>query len=207
MIPGKRQLNSRWEQLSESINNLEMDISRTEFPHPTSEMCEFLIIAEDRRYSRHPGADPWALCRAIWKTFFCGSPQGGSTIAMQLVRTITGRYERTARRKFWEILLAIRLTQCIPKDRLPILYLWCAYYGWKMNNFKQACARLRINTESVDALDAAMLVARLKYPQPQKHDAVRLSRIHRRGLHLIALAEKKKKTNFSVSSSKTHEAI
>ena len=58
---------------------------------------------------------------------------------MQLVRTVTGRYERTWRRKLLEMVLAVRLTRHIGRDRLPTLYLWVAYYGWRMNGFKQAC--------------------------------------------------------------------
>jgi membrane carboxypeptidase/penicillin-binding protein PbpC len=150
-------------------------------------MCDFLIAGEDHRFYHHPGMDPIALCRAAWKTFFCGSRQGASTIAMQLVRTITGRYEKTWRRKLIEILFAILLTHHINKDRLPILYLWIAYYGWRMHSFTQACSRLNINPSSVSELEAAKLVSRLKYPEPCKLNTNRLRQIQYRAQHLIAL--------------------
>ena len=157
-------------------------------------MCEFLIVGEDRRFYGHPGVDLFALCRAAWKTFFCGVKQGGSTIAMQFVRTITGRYEKSWRRKFIEIFLAVRLMQCVPKDRLPILYLWVAYYGWKMNNFRQACLRLGINPKSISDFEAAKLVARLKYPEPRKCSTEHFRKIHRRGWYLMGLVRHKHKS-------------
>ncbi len=181
-------INTQWRQLRDSIEKLEIEIAYTDFPRLTSQMCQFLIVGEDHRFYRHPGVDPVALCRAAWKTFFCGSRQGASTIAMQLVRTITGRYEKTLGRKLTEIFLAVRLSQHVSKERLPILYLWVAYYGWQMNNFRQACSRLEIDPRSVSAFEAAKLIARLKYPEPKNYDAERIKKIRKRALHLMTLA-------------------
>ena len=96
-------IKSQWRRLCDSIDKLEQEIAQSDFPSPTPQTCEFLIVGEDRRFYFHPGVDPLALCRAIWKTLFCGSRQGASTIAMQLVRTINGCYEKTLKRKFIEI--------------------------------------------------------------------------------------------------------
>ncbi len=82
---------------------------------PTTQMCKFLIVGEDHRFYYHPGVDILALCRAVWKNVFSGTRQGASTIAMQFVRTITGRYEKTWRRKVIEIFLAVRLSQHVSK--------------------------------------------------------------------------------------------
>ena len=76
------------------------------------------------------------------------------------------------------------------KDRLPILYLWVAYYGWRMNNFRQACSRLGIDPRSAAEFEAAKLVARLKYPEPRDFDVERLKKIHRRAIHLIELVNR-----------------
>ena len=192
-------INTQWGQLCDAIEKIEREIDATDFPLPTSQMCEFLIVGEDRRFYRHLGVDVLALCRAVWKTVFCGSRQGASTIAMQLVRTIIGCYEKTGRRKLIEIILAMRLSQHVPKDRLPILYLWVAYYGWGMNNFRQACSRLRIDPRSVGVFEVAKLVARLKYPEPRNFDAERLKKIHRRAAHLITLANRTNKSLYSYS--------
>lgn len=178
---------SQWRTLRNRIDQLNEELGRTHHPLPSQEMCELLIAGEDHRFWKHCGVDWRALCRAFLKTIFLGRRQGGSTIAMQLVRTITGRYEPTPLRKLIEITLAIRLTCYLGRSRLPALYLWVAYYGWRMNNFRQACAQLSLNPASMSALDAAMFVARLKYPQPQVRDTVRRTKIYRRGLHLIKL--------------------
>jgi len=184
------QIRAQWKSLRASIDKLESETLNADLPQPTPRMCKLLIAAEDHRFDKHPGVDPWALCRATWKTYFCNSRQGGSTIAMQLVRTISGRRDMTWQRKFVEILLAVRLSRYIPKDRLPILYLWCAYYGWNMDNFSDACSRLQIDPASSTISDEAQLIARLKYPQPKGYDAVRMRKIRQRGFHIILLAQR-----------------
>lgn len=188
----KLKIKSEWQHLRNAIDKLDATLVTSDFPLPSQDMCQFLIVGEDRRFYYHPGVDPISLCRAVWKTYFCGSLQGASTIAMQIVRTITGRYEKTWQRKMLEIILAVRLTRHIPKNRLPIVYLWIAYYGAGMNNFKQACSRLHLDPRSVDSFEAAKLVARLKYPEPRKYDAERLRKITLRGLHILALSNRQK---------------
>lgn len=184
------QIYTQWKMLRAAVDELELEILNADLPRPTPRMCKLLIVAEDHRFDIHPGVDPWALCRAAWKTYFCDSRQGGSTIAMQLVRTISGRREMTWQRKIVEILLAVRLSRYVPKDRLPILYLWCAYYGWNMNNFSDACYRLQLDPVSSTISDEAQLIARLKYPQPKGYDAVRIHKIRQRGIHIISLAQR-----------------
>ena len=185
-IPVKAQ----WLLLLDKVRQIEKDIGQSEFPVPTPQMCDFLIAGEDRRFYRHPGVDAIALCRAFWKTVFYGESQGGSTIAMQFVRTMTGRFEKTWRRKIVEIVFAVRLTRNLPKGRLPTLYLWVAYYGSGMDNFKQACSKLAIDPQDASAIEAAKLVARLKYPEPQRCGHKHANKIHRRGRHIMATADR-----------------
>lgn len=178
-------LESDWSCLHKSIVNLEAELGSS-IP-PSLEMCGLLIAGEDHRFWTHSGVDFYALCRAFIRTTCCGSRQGGSTIAMQLVRTISGRYEKTLLRKLREMVLAFRLTRHISRERLPVLYLWAAYYGWRMNNFSQACYWLGIDPHSVSSLDAARLVSRLKYPQPRNANTMRFAKIERRAHHLLRL--------------------
>ena len=148
-------------------------------------IIELLITAEDHRYQFHPGVDPIALCRALWHSLVLRKRGGGSTIAMQLVRVITGRYERTLYRKILEILLAVRLSWTVSKDQLPKIYLSVAYFGWQMNGIRQACRRLRMNPEKVDYQDAAALVARLKYPEPRQLSQKRATQISVRSRYIL----------------------
>jgi len=168
---------------------LERDLQDFPLLHPSSRMQTLLIVGEDHRLGCHPGVDPIALTRAVWCTHFRGVRQGGSTIAMQLVRTLTGNYQRTLGRKLNEIILAVLLTQKIGSKRLPLLYLWCAYYGWRMNNFQAACNQLQLNATQMNLHDEAALVARLKYPQPRNPSNERMATIKWRSRHLIALLQ------------------
>ncbi len=179
-----------WQKLRNEVIRKEEEIASGSCYIPTTKMCELLIVGEDHRFKFHPGVDPIGLLRAIWRTYILGDRQGGSTIAMQFVRTITGRYERTLTRKIHEIILAVLLTLYFGKERLPMLYLHIAYYGWRMNNFNQACSRLSIKPDAIDELEAARLVARLKYPEPSKYQAERTNKINLRAKHIIALMQK-----------------
>lgn len=174
-----------WQVLSASIAALEEDVEDSSSLRPSPRMCRLLIVAEDHRLDRHRGVDFVALCRAIWKTVFCGKRQGGSTIAMQLTRTLTGNYDRTFRRKVVEMMLALKLARHVPRERLPLLYLWCGYYGWRMNNFQQACGRLNLDPSSMNVQEEAELVARLKYPEPREVGSKRIEQIRTRGQYLI----------------------
>ena len=182
-----------WKALRRKIERIVSEMESSGFPKPTQKMCQFLVAGEDHRFQIHPGVDPIALCRALWKTVFYGRRQGGSTIAMQLVRTVTKRRDRTYRRKLLEIVLAVRLTQHFGRGRLPPLYLWIAHYGWRMNNFHEACLRIGIDPLLASDLDAAMLVARLKYPEPRTLHRERMWRLQRRAAHLMLLGQSKKK--------------
>jgi membrane carboxypeptidase/penicillin-binding protein PbpC len=156
-------------------------------PKPTFQMCRFLILGEDQRIELHMGVDPIALMRSIWMTCVRRRRQGGSTIAMQLVRTVTRRYERTIWRKITEIILAVRLTYAFDRRDIARIYLWVAYYGWNMHGFQQAYEGISKATGVDSKIGAANLVARLKYPQPRNLDERQLGRISQRVHHLLAL--------------------
>lgn len=176
-----------WQQVQTISSNALIEMDRASGPKPSQEMCALLILGEDRRIESHMGVDPVALIRSIWMTFVRGKRQGGSTIAMQLVRTITARYQRTVWRKITEILLAIRLTQSFSRFDIARIYLWLAYYGWNMHGFQQACEALSIVPSSASSIESAALVARLKYPHPRFRSKRQLVLIHRRARHLLAL--------------------
>lgn len=180
------QLCKEWQLIKGRVTTIQNESEKLDIS-PT--LVTMLIAAEDHRYGSHPGVDPISICRAVWRSFFCGKREGGSTIAMQLVRVITGRYERTFRRKIAEIYLAMRLTKHVCGAELPKFYLVVAYFGWKMNGLAQASQRLKIDLSNVSELEAANIVAHLKYPEPQRHDEKRLSRIRERTKYILLRAE------------------
>ena len=180
---------SEWRTLRDSLDQIEADWLHTALPRPTKRMVRYLIVAEDRRFAKHAGFDIRALVRAGWSTWWRKIPQGGSTVAMQLVRTLTGNSEKTLMRKLQEIYLAVLLSRYVPRSRVPMLYLWCAYYGWRMTNFSQACRRLGVRPGAMSLAAEAELVARLKYPEPRNISPSRRKQISERGLHILRLAE------------------
>lgn len=91
-----------WAVIQERVATLLIESKKIEI---SGDLITFLIIAEDHRFGLHPGVDLISLFRALYKTFFLGNREGGSTIAMQLVRVLTGRYERTIFRKFQKLSL------------------------------------------------------------------------------------------------------
>lgn len=146
-----------------------------------------LICGEDHRFFSHIGFDLTAICRAVYRRVTQGKIEGASTIEQQTVRVLTGQYERTIGRKAREILLAVLLARVVPKCDLPGLYLSVGYYGWRMNNFRQACKRLCLETRTMSLSEAAGLVARLKYPEPRLPSIQRSTQIARRVRHLLWL--------------------
>lgn len=151
---------------------------------------ELLVSGEDHRHGSHKGYDPIAIARACWRRLGRGSREGASTIEQQVVRVITGRYERTVVRKLREIGLAILVTNNYPKDLLPAVYLSIGYYGWRMNGYHAACKRLGYIATSLSITEAANLVARLKYPHPREMSQAKFSQIERRVRHLKWLYQK-----------------
>jgi membrane peptidoglycan carboxypeptidase len=149
-----------------------------------------LVSGEDHRHRTHPGFDVIAIVRAIWRRLSRGTREGGSTIEQQIVRVITGRYERTYLRKLREIGLAILVARRYPKSSLPAVYLSIGYYGWRMNGYRQALLRLGILKRQISPEVAAGLVARLKYPQPHASSSRRKGQIEMRTKHLQALYQR-----------------
>ena len=175
----------RWATLRHEADEARARLAAAEV-RPNSSMCRLLVLGEDQRIALHPGVDPLALCRAAWRTYGCGRREGGSTVAMQLVRILTGRFERSWRRKADEMVLAMLMTRHVPRDEMPALYLSVGYYGWGMNDFVHACRRLCIDPMCCSLQEAAMLVARLKYPEPRSCSAGRRLQIARRSEYLLA---------------------
>jgi len=151
---------------------------------------KLLISGEDHRFFSHGGFDLIAIARAVWRNLAFNKREGASTIEQQVVRVLTGNYQRTLRRKAKEIFLATLVGDVVPKQHLPGLYLDIAYYGWRMNGLRQACLRLGLDLRKLSFGEAASLVARLKYPEPRQALSKRITQIYHRSVHLTNLYSK-----------------
>ena len=135
--------------------------------HIPEKLLTMLVIAEDHRFFSHGGFDPIAFLRAAYRTAVFRDIQGGSTIEQQLVRVVTGRYERTLRRKFIEICLATTIVRHLTKRNTAVLYLTIAYYGWRMTDLSRAIKLRGLDLDDLSDDDASTLVALIKYPVPK----------------------------------------
>ncbi|PYQ54005.1 MAG: hypothetical protein DMF59_00195 [Acidobacteria bacterium] len=88
------------------------------------------LAAEDVRFRGHPGIDPIGIVRAAFSNLRAGGiTQGGSTIDQQIVKARFLSQERTWRRKFIEVVLAVLLDARLSKDEILEIYLNDVYLG------------------------------------------------------------------------------
>lgn len=149
-----------------------------------------LLIAEDHRFFKHGGIDLIALPRAFFKVVFMGKLEGGSTIEQQLSRTVTGLYKKCISRKLIELGHASLLSSIVPKNEIPGMYLYYAYFGTNMNGYHQALKRLGFDN-CLTTKQACGLIARLKYPEPEKFNIALNRKIENRVSHILHLYNSK----------------
>lgn len=124
---------------------------------------DVLLAAEDHRYMYHPGIDVIAIARATVRLVLRQGIEGASTIEQQFVRSVTERYERTARRKWREQLLAVSLLGRRSKRQIASAYLEIAHYGVSAPPAVGNGSPLETRLSPWDAIS---LIACLKYPRP-----------------------------------------
>ena len=91
---------------------------------------EALVAVEDSRFFVHVGVDPLGIIRAaISDLITMRASQGASTITMQLVRQMTGRKEKSIKRKITEALLAIQIERMFTKEEIFERYANQVYFG------------------------------------------------------------------------------
>ena len=93
-------------------------------------LVDALIAVEDRHFYRHSGIDPKGMLRAMVSNITSGRlHQGGSTLTQQLVKNYFLTRERTFRRKFNEMIMAILLEQHYSKAEILSAYINEIYLG------------------------------------------------------------------------------
>ncbi len=128
------------------------------------------VSAEDQNFWTHKGVDPGAVARAaVTDLMQMGRnrrPIGASTITQQVARNmLLGTNERTMMRKIKEAVLAIRVEQTLPKERILELYLNEIYFG--LQSYGVAAAAQTYFNKSLDQItlpEAAFLASLPKAP-------------------------------------------
>jgi penicillin-binding protein 1B len=91
-------------------------------------LVKALVATEDRQFYSHKGFDPRGLARAV-RSLASDHVQGGSTITQQLVKNFFLTPERTLRRKFTELIMAVLLELHYDKEEILETYLNEIYLG------------------------------------------------------------------------------
>ena len=128
------------------------------------------VSAEDQKFWSHNGVDPSAIMRAaITDLAQIGGNRraiGASTITQQVARNmLLGSNERSMSRKIKEALLALRVEQTLPKERILELYLNEIYFG--IQSYGVAAAAQAYFNKPLDEItlpEAAFLAALPKAP-------------------------------------------
>lgn len=142
-----------------------------------------IVAKEDARFDLHPGIDPLAIARALWRNAMTGRrTSGASTITMQVVRLLEPR-PRTYGAKMIEMIRALQFEMHYTKDEILQLYLNLAPYGGNIEGVKSA-AVLYFGTQP-DHLSPAQITTLSIIPNrpaawtPGVHDAdLRTARDH-----------------------------
>jgi membrane peptidoglycan carboxypeptidase len=87
-----------------------------------------VLAAEDHTFYSNGGVEPKSIARAFMSNVRGGS-QGGSTISQQYVKNVYNQRERSLKRKFNEVFLAVKINQKIDKDSILERYLNTIYLG------------------------------------------------------------------------------
>jgi penicillin-binding protein 1B len=158
------------------------------YPDIPPVLVQAILAIEDRRFFKHNGFDIRGIGRAFINWTTSGSLKfghGGSTITQQLVKNTYLTPEKTLRRKFNEVLIAVALEQRLSKQDIFALYCNEVYLGHRngvgVRGVAQA-ARVFFGKEvkDISLAEAATIAGMIQSPAryaPDRHpEAARLRR-------------------------------
>jgi penicillin-binding protein 1B len=147
-------------------------------------LVKALLAIEDRKFFTHHGFSVRGTARALISTLSGGGIQGGSTLTQQLVKNFFLTSDRTLRRKFTEVIMALLLELHYSKEEILEAYANEIYLGQDGNRaihgfglashfyFDKPLSKL-------DTVQAALLVGLVKGPShydPRRQSARALAR-------------------------------
>jgi len=126
-----------------------------------------VLAIEDSRFYDHPGINPNSVARAFIANWEEGEVvEGGSTIAMQLVKNLFLSPDRNFTRKVAEAVLALRLEQILTKQQILELYLNQVYWGHNTYGV-QTAAQSYFNKKAADLTlaESALMAGIIQAPE------------------------------------------
>ena len=126
------------------------------------------LAAEDANFYQHRGVDFNGVARAIWLLVKTGGQQrvaGGSTITQQVAKQFFLSSQYSFRRKFAEMLLAMKMERGLSKDEILGLYLNKSFFGNRAYGIAAAAEFYYGKTLAQLTLDEAATLAGIpKFP-------------------------------------------
>ena len=125
-----------------------------------------LVAVEDGKFYEHHGIDMEAFKRAREINARLGKPlYGGSTLTMQLARTLFLVPEKSYVRKYFEVIAALELELILSKERILELYFGYAEWGKGIFGIEAAAQHYYgVSARSLSRDQAARLIALLSSP-------------------------------------------
>lgn len=146
------------------LYDIHQDIKRTNIPFEEmgANIKNTTVAIEDSEFYNHGGIRLISIFRAILSNLFDGSAktQGGSTITQQLVKNTLLTQKKTFARKIKEWVLAIKIDQSMPKEKILEYYLNENPYGGNVYGIEEA-AKIYFNkkAQSLTLAEAAYLAS------------------------------------------------
>ena len=120
---------------------------------------------EDKRFYRHPGIDPLAICRALYHDIRGGSyVEGGSTITQQLAKKPVFTQDKKISRKVAEMFMAFEIEKVYDKKTILELYLNSIYFGNGYNSVTEVPWIFRKEPIEMNFDECTMLAGILMHP-------------------------------------------
>jgi len=129
-------------------------------------MKSAILSAEDDRFYQHRGIDWLSVARATLANLISlRKAQGASTITMQVARNFYLSTDKNLTRKFYELLLTLKIEATLSKDQILDLYMNHIYLGQRAHGFA-AASRTYFGKPLADitVAEAAMLAGLPKAP-------------------------------------------
>ncbi|MEI6560107.1 MAG: penicillin-binding protein 1A [Rhodospirillaceae bacterium] len=147
-------------------------------------VIQAFLAAEDKNFYSHSGIDPLSVVRAgLTNLVNLGSsrrPLGASTITQQVAKNMLLTSEQSLVRKVREAVLAVRIEQTLPKDRILELYLNEIYLGYRSRGVAAAAqAYFGKSLAGLTLAETAFLAALPKGPNnydPDRHHDAAVAR-------------------------------
>ena len=145
------------------LYDIHQDVKRTSIPFDQmgSNIKSATVAIEDSSFYSHSGIKITSIIRAVLSDITrTGKTQGGSTITQQLVKMTLLNSNKTIIRKLKEWVLAIKIDNSMPKEKILEAYLNEAPYGGTIYGVQEAAKNyFGKDAENLTLAEAAYLAA------------------------------------------------